>query len=89
MKYVSAIQTPIIEQDVVAGWILRVQAEHMGYSGVEEYTHMLPEEGRIPLEQWGAPRLQELLTQVSEQQNMLFKAGQKVMAQIEANSTVN
>ena len=87
MKYVAAIQTPVINQDVVTGWVLRVQAEQDGFTGIEEVTHQLPVEEHVPLDQWSSVKLQELLTKVGSENNMLFKATQKVMDQIAANAS--
>ena len=87
MKYVAAIQTPVINQDVVTAWVLRVQAEQDGFTGIEEVTHQLSVEEHVPLDQWSSVKLQELLTKVGSENNMLFKATQKVMDQIAANAS--
>lgn len=89
MKYVAAIQTPIIDQGLVTGWILRVQAEQDGFTGVEEVVHQLPVEEHVPLDQWSSVKLQELLSRVGSEHNMLFKAAKKVMDQIEANANAS
>ena len=88
MKYVNATQTPILQENLIVAWVVRVQAEHGEYVGIAEHQVDLPVEERVPLDQWSVEKMQVLLSTASEQYNLPYKAADKVVKQLATNNIV-
>jgi hypothetical protein len=79
MKYLSAEQTPIVEDGIVRAWVVRVRAEQDGVEAVLEETVTLLDSEQVKLTDWTLAAMQNLINRVSEERNMLFRAAQLVI----------
>jgi hypothetical protein len=78
MKYLSAEQTPIVQNNLIVAWTLRVRAEEGGVEATLEEHVDIPEAERVEVTAWTLTKMQDLITKVSEERNMLFRAAQMV-----------
>ena len=79
MKYLSAEQTPIVQNNLIVAWIIRVRAEEDGVEAVLEEHVDIPEAERVEITAWTLAKMQDLINKVAQDRNMLFKVAQMVI----------
>ena len=79
MKYLSAEQTPIVQNNLIIAWTLRVRAEEDGVEAVLEEHVDIPETDRIEITAWTLDMMQNLINKISEERNMLFRVAKMVI----------
>lgn len=79
MKYLSAEQTPIVQNNLIVAWTLRVRAEEDGVEAILEEHVDIPETDRIEITAWTLAMMQNLINKISEERNMLFRVAKMVI----------
>ena len=79
MKYLSAEQTPIVQNNLIVAWTLRVRAEEDGVEAILEEHVDIPETDRIEITAWTLDMMQNLINKISEERNMLFRVAKMVI----------
>ncbi|HYG87001.1 MAG TPA: hypothetical protein VD978_12145 [Azospirillum sp.] len=72
MNHLPAIQDPIIENDLVVGWVMRVKGAHQGRVAEVEQRWMLPpEQPARSLHEWTPEELAAQLDACSRKHGMM------------------
>ena len=79
MKYLSAEQTPIVQNNLIVAWTIRVRAEEDGVEAILEEHVDIPETDRIEITAWTLDMMQNLINKISEERNMLFRVAKMVI----------
>ena len=79
MKYLSAEQTPIVQNNLIVAWTIRVRAEEDGVEAILEEHVDIPETDRIEITAWTLTMMQNLINKISEERNMLFRVAKMVI----------
>lgn len=79
MKYLSAEQTPIVQNNLIVAWTIRVRAEEDGVEAILEEHVDIPETDRIEITAWTLAMMQNLINKISEERNMLFRVAKMVI----------
>lgn len=74
MKYVASKQVPHIENNLVVGWTLGVTATEGTKSVTITEEVELPPEERLPVEEYTTQKLEQLLTRISNERDMPYRA---------------
>ena len=79
MKYLSAEQTPIVQNNLIVAWTIRVRAEEDGVEAILEEHVDIPETDRIEITAWTLTMMENLINKISEERNMLFRVAKMVI----------